>query len=416
MEIKELTKEEFDTFTASYPYHSLYQTSAYAKAMIDENFKYLFLGLNDNGNIVGATTLIIQKYNGFVKAYAPRGFLIDYDNLSLVETFTNELKKYLSKMQIISIKLCPMIIKKKYDANGNIIEENPNYEKIFNTLINLGYRHYGYNYYFEALKPRFEAVLDINDNYINLFNKIKNEYQTKLRSGEKNGIRIYKGNVSDLNYLYEQTKQKYPRDLHFFENIYHEFEKQDACQFYYAKLNTEVFLQVSKAKYEKQMDMSEALNNNILKLANTNPHHLINKKINCDKLLEKYRRQLILATKLLKENPEGIILASALIIKDHDSVYLFMDGYNKKFKKLNAKHLLIWKLIEKYSKLNYKTFNLGGIADINSPNNKYEGLSQFKLNFGAYVLEYAGDFELVTNNTLYFMAKQANSLKNILKS
>ena len=66
-----------------------------------ENFKYLFLGLNDNGNIVGATMLIIQKYNGFVKAYAARGFLIDYDNLSLVETFTNELKKYLSKMQII---------------------------------------------------------------------------------------------------------------------------------------------------------------------------------------------------------------------------------------------------------------------------------------------------------------------------
>ena len=33
-----------------------------------------------------------------------------------------------------------------------------------------------------------------------------------------------------------------------------------------------------------------------------------------------------------------------------------MDGYNKDFKKLNAKHLMTWKLIEKYSKENMSEF------------------------------------------------------------
>ena len=37
---------------------------------------------------------------------------------------------------------------------------------------------------------------------------------------------------------------------------------------------------------------------------------------------------------------------------------------------------------------------------------KYKGLNDFRMNFGSCAIEYAGDFELVTNNTLYFMYKK----------
>ena len=71
--------------------------------------------------------------------------------------------------------------------------------------------------------------------------------------------------------------------------------------------------------------------------------------------------------------------------------------------------------MEKYSKLGYKKFNLGGMSNPELDDNKYKGLNEFKTNFGAKVYEYAGDFELITNNAKYFMYKNTLPIKNILK-
>ena len=103
-----------------------------------------------------------------------------------------------------------------------------------------------------------------------------------------------------------------------------------------------------------------------------------------------------------------------LITKYKDEVYIYMDGYNKDFKKINAKHLMTWKLIEKYSKEKYKRFNLGGMTNPNINNDKYKGLNEFKLSFNARCIEYAGDLELVTNNTLYTLYRNAKPIRYML--
>jgi lipid II:glycine glycyltransferase (peptidoglycan interpeptide bridge formation enzyme) len=119
-------------------------------------------------------------------------------------------------------------------------------------------------------------------------------------------------------------------------------------------------------------------------------------------------------SRALRADPHGIITSSALIIKDKDEVYMIMDGYNTKFKYLNSKHLLVWKLIERYSQEGYKRFNLGGITNPNIEDNKYKGLNEFKLNYNSMVYEYIGDLELVCNETLNFIYNNMN-LKSILK-
>lgn len=93
-----------------------------------------------------------------------------------------------------------------------------------------------------------------------------------------------------------------------------------------------------------------------------------------------------------------------------------MDGYDKKYKRLNSKHLLIWQLIEIYQKIGFHQFNLGGISNMTVDSNKYSGLDEFKLNFGAKMIEYAGDFELVTNKRNYNLYRNYVPLKNLIKS
>lgn len=382
MEIKELTNKEFKAFTNSFSLSSLYQTPEYGFVMSEEKNDALFLGLVDNNAIKAATLLLITKKGPFKYAYAPRGFLIDYNNFDLLKEFTSQIKKYLSKLNVVAIKINPIILR-----------DNPHYDEIFNNLVKLKYRHLGYNDFFEGIKPRYEAIIDLNEPYYHLFSNIKKEFRTKIRSAEKLGIKIYKSN--ELEYLYKHTNKKYPRELKYYKNICEFFGSK--AEFYYAKLDTLKYLKQASDNVIKQEKVC---------LTQTSKKDFLSIKIENDKLLGKYKETLIGANKLAARYPEGIILASCLIVKHGNEAYLLMDGYNKQFKKFNAKHILIWKLIERYTNEGYSIFNLGGIPNPLKHSSKYDGLKEFKLSFNVHIREYIGDFELVTNKPLYLMYKK----------
>ncbi len=415
MYIKELTNEQFMNFTNLFPIKSLYQTPEYAFVMNKQGYDTVFLGLIDNNNIVAATLVLIEKKFGFKYAYAPRGFLIDYNNYHLLETFTTEIKKYLGKCDVMAIKINPLIIKNRFDIKYKVVESNNYYDNIYNSLIKLGYYHLGYNNNFEAFKPRFEAVINISDHPYNLFNNIKKEFRTKIRGASKNGVKVYRGDDSNLEYLYRHTKKNYPRDIKYFKDVYNFYSKRNMVEFYYAKLDTKDYLKQTQIDYSRQDEINNSLNQEVIINAKANNQKLLNRKLESDKLKAKYESQIVKATNYLRNYPDGLVLATALVIKHDKEVYLLMDGYDKNYKSFNAKHLLIWKLIEKFSKLGYTTFNLGGVSNINNPNNAYHNLNMFKTNFNAKVIEYIGDLELITNNTLYFMYRQAAPIRNILK-
>lgn len=415
MRLKELTNEEFLNFSKSYNIKSIYQTIEYAFVMNKQKFDAMFIGLIDeNENIVAASLILIEKNGHFKYAYAPRGFLIDYCDQNLVEIFTKEIKKFLGKKNIIAIKISPIIIRNIYDVKYNVINKNNYYDNIFNYLRYLGYYHLGYNEKFEALKPRYEAVIDLDKPYYIIFKNFTKKLRTKIRSAEEKGIKIYKGTEENLEYLYLHTRKKYPRDLEYFKECYKQFSKSKNVEFFYAKLETDEYLKNIQKKYTKQEEICSNINEEIMQNVGKSKKS-INQKLVEDKLLSQYKKELIEATKLLRDYPEGIILASSLLIKNNEEVYLLMDGYDPKYKSLNAKHLLLWKLCERYSKKGFKKLNLGGIAGINNTPKEYKGLNEFKLNFNAQAIEYVGDLELITNSTLYFMYQNTSPIRNILK-
>lgn len=414
MVMRELTNEEFSNFSKNFNIKSLYQSVEYALTMNKQNFDCIYIGLIDGDNILAATLILIEKNRHFKYAYSPRGFLIDYKNEYLLKIFTDKLKKFLSSINVMAIKISPLIIRNKYDFKYKIISKNNYYDNIFTTLKNLNYIHLGYNKYFEGLKPRFEAIIKLNVPYYILFKNCKKHLRTKIRSAEKQGVRIYKGDINNLEYLYLQTKKKYPRDLEYFKECYKQFSKSNKVEFFYSLLDTEQYLKSSQKKYDFEENRNNEINNLITASQKKNTQKLITQKMESDALFEQYKKQLLKATKMLRNNPKGIVTASALVIKNEDEAFILMDGYDNNYSNINSKHLLVWKLCERYSKLGYKKMNLGGLADINNPG-IYKGLNEFKINFNAIVNEYIGDLELIINNTSYFMYKNKNQLKSILK-
>ncbi len=412
MEIKLLTNAEFLEFTKTFQPSSIYQTTNYAFTMHEQGYESMFVGLLDNNEIKAASLILVYKVNGFKYGLVPRGFLINYNDEELVANFTKLLKKFLGKKDIVAIKVNPMIIRKIYDSRGRTSFSNNLYDITFQRLTKLGYFHLGYNNNFEALKPRFEAIINLDLNFVQLFGNMDKSTRNKIRKATRDGIKVYHGNKEDLEHLYLQTKNKYPRDLNYFKDLYTFFSKDNLIDFYYSKLDTTEYLKYTQDKYNNYLSQSKNLSNLLIN-EGQNSDKIINKKLGIDKLVVKYRNQLAEATNFLKEYPNGIVIASALVIKWQNEVHVVMDGYDNKFRKFGAKQLLFWKIIGRYAKLGFKRLNLGGVSNINQLNNRYKGLNKFKMGFNSSIIEYIGDFELITNNPLYFMYKNSFGITGI---
>lgn len=412
MILKELTTEEFDIFVSE-KNSSLYQTTDYALAMNKQKYDCLFYGLLDNNTIYGASLILVKKIHGFKYAFAPRGLICDYSNKILLREFSDLLKKELSKKNIVALRISPPIVKSIYQ-NGKI-EENKQYDNIFNNLISCGFHHLGYGESFEGIKPRFEAIINLNNNINKIFQNISKKFKTKIRGADNNGIMIFKGNEENLDTLFMHIKNKYPRDLKYFQDIYANFSKNNNIEIFYSKLDTSRYVKNIQYKYQKQMIACNKANDLVFKNVKKNNKKNIDRKLIEENKLDHIKTELIYATKLLKDYPDGIITSSILIIKNKKEVFMLMDGYDKDYKRLNSKHLLIWKLIEKYNKEGFRNFNLGGIGNYNIKGSKYQGLNDFKLSFGASAFEYAGDFEMVIKKALYLMYKNSSSVLGIIK-
>ena len=417
MYIKELTNKELNNYTDCYVEASIYQTSEYGFVMNTQNYNVLFLGLIDNNVIRAASLVLVEKESMFKYAYAPKGFLIDYSDKPLVEEFTTLVKKYLNKKKIMAIKINPMIVRCSYDYKTNQAIFNPKFDEQLEFLKSLGYYHLGFNNLFESFKPRFNGIINLRKPIPTLYSELDKNFKNKVKSADKNGVRIIKGTENELDYLYDQVKNKYPRDKKYFQDTFYFFKKRNMIDYYYAILDTNAYLINVQKKYQRQTEICSKYNSKLFRNVKSKKSNnkLISSKIFAENKLNELKNELVLATKLLKESPQGIILATMLITKYRGEAYIFMDGYNKDFKKLNAKHLMTWKLIEKYSNENYDRFNLGGMTNPSINNDKYNGLNEFKLSFNARCVEYIGDLELITSPALYALYRNSKPFRYILK-
>lgn len=404
MKLREITNEEFTKFASEFPTKSIFQTTGYAFTMNKQHFDSVFLGLTDDaGKIVAASLILIANVKGFKYAYAPRGFLIDYTNKKLLEEFTVQIKKFLSRNDIIAIKINPLVIRNVFDKKGNLIATNNNADEIMKNLTSLGYNHMGFNNYFEAFKPRFEAVVDLKPDVNELFMSCNKALRTKVRRAELNGITIHHGDDRNIKYLYEQLKSVYPRDLKYFQDSYEFYSRNNLIDFYYAKIETTTFLAQSQKLYQEQEQIVSDLSNTVIVEAKNDSSKTLSMKLEADNLLASYKEQLLRATALLKDYPEGIITACALVIKNGPEAVLLIDSRDKEYSAFNSKHILLWKIMSKYASEGYKKFNLGAVSNVKLKPNKFKGLNDFKCNFNPKVYEYLGDFELVAIKALHLV-------------
>lgn len=412
MKVVKLSQRDFDNYVSSIDYCNYFQTSSYGNLINKFGFKEEYLGFEENGKLFGALLVLSkQVFMGFKYGYSPRGMILNYDDDKLINVATKELKSKLLREHFLVFKMDPLIICTKRDKKGYILEKNDKYEKTINILKNAGFTHIGFNKFFEGIQPRWEAELDLRYDTKTLFTNLNKQTRNKLRKATKYGLTVYKDNKNDFEKIFHLIKDKDKVPLKYYQYMDNYFKNN--LEIYYAKINTQVYVENSKYLYEKELEINDYLTSIVQSngYKGKNMNNILNKKMESDKLLSTYKKHMVQATELLKEHPEGLIIGTSVILKNKNKAFLIVEGYDQNYKNLNINYITKWKIIEQYANSEIEYFNLNAITGDFTNNNQYKGLNESKLNFNAQAIEYAGEFELIINNPMYSIYKSMVSKK-----
>lgn len=418
MLIKNLSEQEFDSFASKHKYSSYYQSSSYGYLMTNYGLKPMYLGFYDGSQLLGATLILYKApIMGFKYGYAPRGLLIDYANYNEVINITKELKSYLFKEKFILLKIDPLVLSTKCDKYGKIIETNEQKNNIMETLKTANYYHCGYNNSFESLKPRWLAYLNLTQNETDLFKSFSKQVKNKIKKSTRFGVEIYKDNTA-IEKIYPFIEKKGNYSLGYYKDLINCFGNK--VEVYVAKINSEMFVENSKLLYEKELEYNGYLHNIISRdgYKGKNPKDTLNKKMESDKLLITYKEYLVQSIDLLRDHPEGLIIAGAIVIKNNETVHLVIDGYNKEYSKCCPLYLTRWQIIKDNLNQDFKYFDMNAITGIFEADNPYKNLNDVKFGYTATAHEYLGEFNLIINNPMYNLYKHViveDSLKTLKK-
>ena len=249
--LKEITMFEFQDFAQDHPLASLYQTPNYAIFKSEDDFDYDYLGYYENNQLVAATLMIYKNITFTSKyAYAPRGFLMDYQNLNLLQNFTKELKKYLKKKKIVFLKIDPLLIMRKYDPTTKALtyQEATNYKNIFEDL---GYKKLKDNLYFESSLPRFDGYIDLKKYKFSNLNK---NTRNKINNSIKKGLELIQGTREDLEIIYKFLEKQNSHKFKHYNDLYKAFASDNLMDLFLVKVDYEKFMANAKNAYEKELE------------------------------------------------------------------------------------------------------------------------------------------------------------------
>lgn len=410
MRLYEVPKKVFDEFGQNNKIRNFYQTSEYGDWMEKRGYKCMYLAFMDDAKIIHAATLIIYKFvfSSYKYGYAPRGFLINYNDEELFKEFTRHIKMFLKAKNFAYLKIDPPIIYKTRDKLGNAVVGGRDSTPLIDRMKNLGYIHLGFNNEFEGLKPRWNAVIKLDKIENDMFKSFSKEVRNKINNSMRKGLEVIKGTKDDIPIFYDFIKKNYDRPISYYYDYYEIFKRRDMIDLYLVKLNTVKYLETSKYLYENELEN----NNSILKsmVGKLKRKNLTNKKIESDKLLNIYKKDVVHATKLLSEHPDGFIIGGSMIIKYNKQLQFLIDGIDSNYKSFNPNHLLKWTVIKEYLNSNYYYIDLNGIVgNFDKTNNPYYGLNRFKLGFNSDVIEYIGEFNLPINPTIYHIIQSTSA-------
>ena len=403
LELRELTKKEFDNYAINHPLGSFQQTSAWGRFMEGDKFHAYYVGGFIKGHLTCASLLFSyeMKKNKVRIFYSPRGFLIDYKNEELLKEFTEEVKKFIIEKHGVFLKIDPYILVRDRDSEGNIIDGG-----VYNDFVEINLAHANFIKVNDRIQPKWLSRINLKDKSINdIFNNFSQKARQTVRRNERLGFKVrdldFKSIDSFLRIINDESnryKTIVPTKT-FFLDLKQAFDGN--IQF------KEVYFKKDEVINNIDNEINNVIKQKEIRIDNYHKSHMteeyfINKELEDE---EEIKRLENLKEYFSKCN-DDVNMGIYMFITTSNEVVALNGGIVDEYNKLDASYTLHYEMIKYAIDNGYKYYNLYEIGDINNSNNKLKNSFNYKKNFGGEVVELVGEYDLVIDPKYTNMARK----------
>ena len=367
------------------------------------------VGVKEGNKVIASALIYLEsRYKTYKKYAIYKGFVMDYDNLELLEFITNEIKKYLEEKNAYMFIIDPNIFCVERDSNANIIENGKDNYKVIKKLNELGYQKSD-----RDLQMRWTYVKDIDDldseeifktfkqNTRNIINRTINKFKLTVRDVS----------IDDFDEFLKITKETSLRkgfsekSFKYYEDMSKAFK--DKVVFKIAELNCDIYLKDLEKEKKEYEDKIKKINKN-----NKKKENYIQELGYINKRIENIEQ-------LKKEKGTIIPLSAAMFMLYGDEIVYLSSGSYEEYLQYYGQYIIQWDIIKFACKKKYKRYNFFGVTEVFDKNNKDYGVYEFKKGFNGYVEELLGEYQYIINKKIYnkfmFISKIKKVIKKIIK-
>lgn len=431
MKLIKLNKKDFKNFADKHPQITFHQTEEWANLKKVNNWQAHYIGLeNDNDEIV-AGAMILSKTLPIIKKkmfYSPRGFLIDYNDKKLLETFTNELKKYIKKEQGIFVKIDPFVEYQEHDNDGNIVKDGYNNKSAVENLKKLRYKFFGFNLMQDTLQPRWMHVIETKNRTLDdVMKDMESKTRQILRKNERCGIttrEITRDELPIFKDIMKHTSDRrefVDRPLSYYEAMWDNLHDSGILKILIAEIDFNIY---EKNTIEEKEETEKSLKERIYKkdkgILKMNEKKFNSSNKQDEETIKRLEKQLEKIKELKEEYGDKEILGGILFLIYGNEVLSLHGGSHAKLMQFQSAYTIHFEGVKMAVEGNYNRYNFYGITGDFRKENPLYGLYLFKKSFGGHVVELIGEYDLIISkfwyNTYNIAFNLYHKLKNIKSS
>ena len=414
----ELNEKEYRAFIKGRDDLSFMQTPEVGKLRSIYGSEVHYLGVKEEDKVVAASLITITTtFRGKKTFYAPRGYLLDYNDLELLKFFTEEFYKYAKARKGLMLKVDPNITYQMRDTNGSVYPDAKPNDKVINDLKNLGYVHYGFNTDIVYTQSRWNYLVKLDVPYEELFNRFSKSTRKNIEASYDKGISVRVAKREDLKDIEDilvktaERKKFNFRDLEYYTNMFDCLG--DNMRIYIAYIDKDKYLDCSKRRLEEAKAKLEEVEEKMKK--DMVGSKLLKQKEIATNQVEKQTKEYEEAKEFAKTIKDKKDIAVLVSLKSGYEYLTLYSGYLVEFARFTPKYAMYNEHIKDAYTFKMKYLNFYGISGVFDPNDKNYGIFEQKKGFGGEVQEMIGEFTYPVDKVNYKIYMKLRDIKRKIK-
>jgi len=311
------------------------------------------------------------------------------------------------------------------DLHGNIVENGKNNKNCFDNLIKLGYKHFGFNIYQEALQPRWLFVTETKNTTVDeVMKNMDSKTRQILRKNERLGIVTREISYDELDKFKDimqhtgDRRDFIDRPLKYYQDMYNHLHESGILKILVAELDTELSIKnMDKEILEINLDMQEREKKYLKDPSKMNKNKYEQKQKECENNINRINKNKEHILDLRNEYGDKILLGGILFLISDNEVLSLVGGSYDKLMEFQSAYTVHFAGMKYAIENNFDRYNFYGITgDFDEKNNPLFGLYSFKRDFGGQVVELIGEFDIVVDKFFFLVYKVAFKSYKILKN